>query len=82
MAYNYTQTHTHTHTHTHIRQDSSEQVISSSQRLLPTQQTQEVKIYSLGGIRTRDPINPAAPDLRFRPHGHREWRRMLFLGVL
>lgn len=31
----------HTHTHTHTREDSSEQVITSSQRsLVPTQQTQ------------------------------------------
>ena len=31
--------HTHTHTHTHTHNDSSEQVISSSQRPLPTQHT-------------------------------------------
>jgi len=33
--------HTHTHTHTHTRQDSSERVISPSQRPLPTQHTRD-----------------------------------------
>lgn len=35
-----------------------------------TQQTQELKIHALGGIRTRDFYNRAATDLRVRPHGH------------
>ena len=48
------------------------QVISSSQKPLPTQQTQETSIYALSGIRTRDPSNRAAADLRLRPHGQPE----------
>lgn len=77
-----THNYTYTHTHTYIGQDSSERVVSSLQRPLPTQLTQETKIYSLSGIRTRDPINRAAPNLRLGTHGHRDWRRMLFLSVL
>jgi hypothetical protein len=61
-----------THTHTHIRQDVSERAISLSQRPLHTQQTEETHIHALSGIRTPDPINQAATDVRFRPHGHRD----------
>jgi hypothetical protein len=43
---------------TYNGQESSERVISSSQRPLPTQQpTQEMNIHALGGIRTRNPSN-------------------------
>jgi len=37
-----------------------------------TQQTQGTNIHTLSGIRTLDPRNQAAADLRFRPHSHRE----------
>jgi len=39
----HTHNYTHTHTHTHTRQDSSERVISLSQRPLPTQHTANTK---------------------------------------
>jgi len=47
--------------HTHTRWDSSERVISSSQRPLPTKQTQETNVHSLSGIRS---AIPAAARLR------------------
>ena len=64
----------HTHARTHTPQDSSEHVISSSQRPLPTQHiiNTETNIHSLGGIRTRNSNNRAAADLHLRPHGHRD----------
>jgi hypothetical protein len=34
-------------------------------------ETQERNIHSLSGIRTRDPRNQAAADLRPKSHGHR-----------
>ena len=47
--------------------------MSSSQRPLPTQQTQNTNIHALSGIWTRGPRNRAAADLRLGPHGH--WGR-------
>jgi hypothetical protein len=60
----------HTHTYTHP-EGSSERVISSSQRLLPTntRQIQKRNIHAISKIRTRDPSNRAAADLRRIPHG-------------
>ena len=58
-------------THKYTRYNSSERVISSSHRPLPTQQTQEINIYTLSGIRTQNPSNRSATDLRLRPHDHR-----------
>jgi hypothetical protein len=40
----------HTRTHTHTRYDSSGWVIGPSQRSLPTQQTQQINIYSVSGV--------------------------------
>jgi len=69
----HTHTHIHTHIHTHTRQDSSERVISPSQRPLPTKHTTKVtNILTLGGIRTRDPSNWAAAGLCLRRQGHRD----------
>jgi hypothetical protein len=34
-------------------------------------ETQQTNIHALTGIRTRDPSNQAAADLRLRPRGHR-----------
>jgi hypothetical protein len=39
-------------------------------------ETQETNIHSLSDIRTRDPSNQAAADLRLRPRGH--WDRLIF----
>ena len=64
--------HTITRAHTHSPQDSTERVMSSSLMPLPTQQTQETNVHALSGIRTRDPSDQVAADLR--PHGHREGR--------
>jgi hypothetical protein len=47
--------HRHTNTHTHTRQDSSERVTSSSQKPLPTQQTQKANIHNLSRIWTAIP---------------------------
>jgi hypothetical protein len=35
-------------------------------------QTQDTNIHALSGIRSRDPSNQAAADLRLRPCGHRD----------
>jgi len=55
----------------HSRQDSSGQVISSSQRTLPhnTQHLQQTNIHAPGGIRAHDLSRLAAADLRLRPRG-------------
>ena len=65
----------HTTTY-HSRQDSSERVISSSQRPLPdnTQHSQQTDIYAPGGIRTHNLSRRAAADLHLRPRGH--WDRL------
>jgi hypothetical protein len=42
--------------------------------------TQETNIHALSEIRTREPINQAAADLRLRPLGHWD-RRSSMLGV-
>jgi hypothetical protein len=60
----------HTFRHTRTRQDSSERVISPSQRSLTTQQTQETNIHAPSGIRTCDSINPAVAYVLLRPHSH------------
>ena len=54
-------------------QDSSQRVISSSQRPLPARQTQETNIHVLSGIRTRSPRNQYVADLRLRQRDH--WDR-------
>jgi hypothetical protein len=42
-------------------------------RYIPnTQSSQDTNIHALISIRTRDPSNRAAADLRLRPHGHRD----------
>ena len=66
----------HTTTH-HGRWDSSERVISSSQRPLPdnTQHSQQTNIHAPGGIQTHDLSRRAATDLCLRPCGH--WDRRL-----
>ena len=53
---------------TRTRQDSSGRVIRSSQRPLPTQQT---NLHALSGIRNCSLSNQEAADLRLRPDGHR-----------
>jgi hypothetical protein len=58
--------------HTHIRSDSSERVISPSQKLLPVQETQEMNIYDLGGIRTRGPNDRVTAELILRRRGYRD----------
>ena len=59
--------HDHTQTH-HIWQDSSGQVISPTQRLLPdnTQHSQQTDIHAPGRIRTHKPSMRAAADLRLQ----------------
>jgi hypothetical protein len=60
------------HTTRHSRKNSSERVISSSQRPVPdnTQHIQQTNIHAPGGIRTHDRSRRAAVDLRLRPRNH------------
>ena len=59
----------------HTRQDTSERVISSPQRLISTHYTKNTrdKHPHLKRGRNGDPSNRAASDLRSRPHG--QWDR-------
>jgi hypothetical protein len=68
--------HDHTQTH-HTRYDSSRQVTSLTQRLLPhnTQHSQKTDIHDPGKIRTRNPSKRAPTDPRLRPREH--WNRHL-----
>ena len=72
--------HDYTQTH-HSRYDSSGQVIGPTQRLLPvyTQHSQKTGIHAPGGIRTRNPSQRAAADIRLRQLGH--WDRHLYLSL-
>ena len=70
---NYTRTHNHTHTHT--CQDSSGRVISSLQKVLPSQhKTNTIRIsIPSAGFETEFSNNQAAADLRLnslKPTGH------------
>jgi len=61
------------HTTTHQSQwDSSERVISSSQRPLPdnTQHSRQTNIHSAGGTVTHNLSRRACADLRLRRCGH------------
>ena len=67
--------HTHTHTHTHTSGRTPLNKWSACRRshyVHTTQQTHETKIRDFSGIRTIDPSNPAAADLRLRLHGHQD----------
>ena len=70
----------HTTTH-HSRQDSSGQVISSSQRLLPDniRHSQQTDIHASGWIRTHNLSRRATADLRFRRSGH--WDRHIYIYI-
>jgi len=65
----------HTQRRIHSRQDSSGQVISSSQRPLPdnTRHSQQTNIHAPGGIRTHYLSRRAAAELLLRPRGY--WYR-------
>ena len=69
IAHEFTSSHTAT---PHSRQDSSERMISPSQRPLPdnTQHSQQTNINAPGGIRTHDRSSRTAVDLRLRPPGY------------
>jgi hypothetical protein len=43
-------------------------------------QTQQTNIYAPRGIRTRDPSNQAAIDLRLRPRDH--WDRRINVNII
>jgi hypothetical protein len=71
----------HTDTHTLGRTPLNEWSARRRGRYLHnTKQTQETNIHDFSGIRTRDPSNQAASDLRLRPQGHRD-RRLLSMHV-
>ena len=59
LLYEVSRSHTMTH---HSRQDSSGRVISSSQRLDNTQQSQETNIHAPGAIRNHNLSRRAAAD--------------------
>jgi hypothetical protein len=82
-------THTHTHARTHTqslclslflcRTTPNEKSAHFRARYLNNwQRTQDTNTHALSGIRTLDPSNPAAADLRLRPHGR---RNLLFLAM-
>jgi len=56
-------------------------MISSSQRPLPnnTQHAQKKKIHAPGGIRTHNPSQRAATDVRLRPRGLWDRRIAVFI---
>ena len=58
----YSMTHTRTHTHGRIPLDEG-----SACRRDNTQHSQQIDIYALGGIRTRNPSKRASADPRLRP---------------
>jgi hypothetical protein len=43
---------------------------------------QETNIHAPSGIRTRDPSNQAAADVRLRPRGHWDWQLLNVLSVI
>jgi hypothetical protein len=59
----------------HTRQDSSGWGIGPPQRPLPDnkQHPQQIDIYALGGVRTRNPKKRAAADPRLRLRSHRDF---------
>jgi hypothetical protein len=65
----------HSHTHT----ISMTPLDEWSARRIPTQQTQETNIHSLNEIRSLDPSNREATELRLTPHGcrHRPFFKIL-----
>ena len=67
----------HTLARSRRRYDSSERVVSPSQRPLPdnTQHSQERDIHVPGGIRTRNCSKLSAADPRLIPLGH--WERLM-----
>jgi len=73
--------HTQLNKQTHTRWDSSERVISPSQRQLPTQHTTNTRDenHALSGIRTRDHRNRAATDPRLSPQGQRHNYSLIFI---
>ena len=72
LIYEISRSHTTTH---HSRKDSSELVISLSQRPLPdnTQHSLQTDVHASGGIRTHAVSKRAAANLRLRRLGH--WDR-------
>jgi hypothetical protein len=74
--------HTHTHIHT-VRilwtgdQPVAETSTYTGQHNIYTQQT---NIHAPSGIRTRNPSNQAAADLRLRPRGH--WDRYYIINIM
>jgi len=74
VSRSHTHTQTHKHTHTPDRTPLNQGTARRWGRYLHVmRQTQQTNIHTLSGIRTRNPSNQAAADLRLRPHVH--WRR-------
>ena len=67
----------------HSRYDSSERMISPSQKPLPdnTQHSQQTNIHALGGIRTHNLSRRAAKDLCLRPRGHWDRQTLVFITI-
>ena len=66
----------------HSRQDSSERVISSSQRPLPdnTHHLRQTNFHARSGIRTHNLSRRAAVDPRLKPRGY--WNRHKIITML
>jgi hypothetical protein len=71
-------THTHTPGITHLNDWSARR---RGLCLQNTKQTSQTNIRAFSGIRTRDPSNREAADLRLRPHDHRD-RLLLCMFIL
>jgi len=54
---------------------TSDQLVADAAYMDNTQQTQDTNIYSLIGIRTRDPSNRPVANLRLRRHDHSHHNR-------
>jgi hypothetical protein len=64
----------HTHTHTRARTVGLPRLphqLVAKAATYTTYDKRDTNVHALSGIRTRDPSNRAAADLRHRPHGHR-----------
>jgi len=62
--------HTQLDTHSVGLLRARAQLFSAAATYVIHNKTEQTDVRALSGIRTRDPNNKAASDLRRRPHGH------------
>jgi hypothetical protein len=63
----------HTHTHQVGLLWTSDKLVAEAATYTTHNKHKKANIHAISVIRTRDPSNQAAADLRLRPHGHRDW---------